>query len=238
MDRTFRIRLLHVGVAAAAGVVLAACGTGPGSTAVPGSMGTSAAASGLNFRATTLAGAAFEASSLRGRPVALWFWAPWCTICRAEAPTVAKVAAAFDGRVTTVGVAGQGTVEQMNAFVTQTNTGAFTHLADVRGAIWRQYQVVSQPSFVFVRANGQVDLYVGSLDERTLATLMSATARDASGSPSAGMATHSAGSHICASAGSSGSAGGSSAGTGSLACGSSGPHPTPTMTATPSTTPG
>jgi thiol-disulfide isomerase/thioredoxin len=210
--------------------VLAACGppaagAGPGAVAISGSTGTSAQASGLAFHATTLSGSSFEASSLRGRPVALWFWAPWCTICRAEAPTVAKIAAAFNGRVTVVGVAGQGTVDQMRKFVAQTSTGGILQLADVRGSIWRQYQVVSQPSFVFVRANGQSDLFVGSLDEGTLTALMTATARGAAATADA--ARHTSGSLACNSDGSSLADAGTSATTGSLACDSTGPHATP-----------
>ncbi|GAA2731455.1 hypothetical protein GCM10009867_05130 [Pedococcus aerophilus] len=56
----------------------------------------------------TVSGAAFDAATLTGRPVVLWFWAPWCTICRSEAPAVTKVAAEFAGQVDIIGVAGQG----------------------------------------------------------------------------------------------------------------------------------
>lgn len=183
MSRSLRVRRARqLGTALAAAGLLAACGTtgvtAPGA-AVTSAVGATAAGPSLGFHATTVAGAAFDASTLKGRPVALWFWAPWCTICRGEAPTVAKVAAAFDGRVTVIGVAGLGTVADMTAFVAETHTGAFTHLADTTGAIWREFGVVSQPSFVFIRPDGQADLYVGSLDESTLTILMTATARAA-----------------------------------------------------------
>ena len=46
----------------------------------------------------TVSGAPFDPATLTGKPVVLWFWAPWCTICRSEAPAVTKVAADFAGR--------------------------------------------------------------------------------------------------------------------------------------------
>ena len=188
MRHRLRIRLgITLAALLAAAVVLAGCGAGTRASpaAAPALAGTVSGGPGLTFTATTVNGKVFDASSLRGHAVALWFWAPWCTICRIEAPTVAKVAAAYSGRVTVIGVAGLGSVPQMKEFVTETGTGGFTHLADTTGAIWREYQVVTQPSFVFVRPDGQTDLFVGSLQESTLDTLMKATANAAGASPAA-----------------------------------------------------
>jgi thiol-disulfide isomerase/thioredoxin len=117
---------------------------------------------------STVEGGKFDAASLTGRPVVLWFWAPWCTICRAEGPTVAKIAAEFSGRVQFVGVAGLGTVSAMRDFVKVTETADITHLADVKGAVWREYGVAVQPAFAFITSNGRADVRIGSLDEKTL----------------------------------------------------------------------
>jgi thiol-disulfide isomerase/thioredoxin len=125
---------------------------------------------------STTQGAAFDAASLTGKPVVLWFWAPWCTICRAEAPTITKVAAEFAGKVEFVGIAGQGTKSAMSAFVEQTGTGNLPHLADTTGAVWREYGVTVQPSFAFITRDGRVDLRVGSLDEATLRARVAAVA--------------------------------------------------------------
>ncbi|MGH8775288.1 MAG: TlpA disulfide reductase family protein [Jiangellaceae bacterium] len=46
----------------------------------------------LTFTATTVDGEQFAGSSLAGRPAVLWFWAPWCPTCVAEAPDVLAVA--------------------------------------------------------------------------------------------------------------------------------------------------
>ncbi|MFC8504243.1 redoxin domain-containing protein [Pedococcus sp. NPDC057267] len=116
----------------------------------------------------TVSGARFDPSTLTGKPVVLWFWAPWCTVCRSEAPAVTKVAADFAGRVDIIGVAGQGTKGAMADFVKQTGTSGLTHLADVNGTVWRAYGVSVQPSFAFITPDGRADLRVGSLDEKTL----------------------------------------------------------------------
>jgi thiol-disulfide isomerase/thioredoxin len=39
----------------------------------------------LNFTARTVTGATFDGRRLSGKPVVLWFWAPWCPTCRAQA---------------------------------------------------------------------------------------------------------------------------------------------------------
>lgn len=121
----------------------------------------------------TVQGSAFDASSLDGRPVVLWFWSPSCTICRAEAPDVATVAselAASESTVALIGVAGRGDRAAMADFVESTGTGDLTHLVDSDGTIWSRLGVIGQPAFAFVSANGEVDLFAGSLGESALRT--------------------------------------------------------------------
>jgi thiol-disulfide isomerase/thioredoxin len=117
---------------------------------------------------STLGGGRFDPAVLAGKPVVLWFWAPWCSVCRSEGPTIAKVASQFTGRVRFIGVAGEDTVAAMRAFVQQTGTGALTHLADVNGVVWRDYGVSVQPAFALISADGTANLRIGSLDEQTL----------------------------------------------------------------------
>jgi thiol-disulfide isomerase/thioredoxin len=117
----------------------------------------------LDFTGTTVDGAAFAGADLTGKPVVMWFWAPWCTVCRAESPDVAKVAAEFEGKVTFVGIAGRGPVEDMQAFVDETSTGGFTHVADVDGSLWARFGVIAQPSFVFVTPSGEAQAFTGGL---------------------------------------------------------------------------
>ena len=159
------------GLVAALTLVLAACsagGTEPSGGSSDPSAKTPAASSevrseALSFTASTLAGQKMDVSSLAGEPVVLWFWAPWCTICRAEAPDVAKVAAELDGQVRFLGVPGIGQEDDMRAFVEDTGTGGFDHLVDSDGSLWQRFGVVAQPAFAFVAPDGSVQVFAGAL---------------------------------------------------------------------------
>ena len=70
----------------------------------------------LEFSATQLDGQPFEGEGLRGTDTVLWFWAPWCTSCRAEAPGVVEAAAEFEGSVEVIGVPGRGSTDEMADF--------------------------------------------------------------------------------------------------------------------------
>lgn len=115
----------------------------------------------------TVDGGTFAATDVTG-PVVYWFWAPWCTVCRSEAPEVAEVAAEFDGRVTFVGVAGLGPVDDMQDFVSDTGVGGFDHAVDPDGSVWTSFGVFSQPSYVFVDSSGEARTLVGGLGGDTL----------------------------------------------------------------------
>ncbi|MGK0274151.1 MAG: hypothetical protein ACI9N0_000525 [Ilumatobacter sp.] len=41
--------------------------------------------------------------------------------------------------------------------------GAFDHIVDETGAIWENFQIVSQPSFIFLDASGESSSYLGAL---------------------------------------------------------------------------
>jgi thiol-disulfide isomerase/thioredoxin len=137
--------------------------TGPGDPAPSGV---------LDFAGTTLGGAELDVATLTGSPVVLWFWAPWCTICRVEGPDVAEVAAEFDGRVTVLGVPGRGPVDAMQDFVADTGTRGLVHVVDPDGAIWNRFGVVSQPAFVFVDRSGAARIFSGSLGPDALRTAL------------------------------------------------------------------
>lgn len=164
--------------ALAAGVLLlAACAPGPAETS-NGSPGVEAPGEGpavqqpgaqaTAFIATTLDGVELDVSSFTGSPLVLWFWAPWCTVCRAEGPDVARVAADLEGQVAFLGVPGLGSEDDMRAFVDDTGTGGFTHLVDADGSMWRRFGVVYQPAFAFIDPDGTVEVFAGALGEDAL----------------------------------------------------------------------
>lgn len=154
--------------------VLAACssagspGADPG-TAPDASASDSTVTTALSvLDAPTVDGATFDPATTTDRPVLLWFWAPWCVVCRAEAPTIVDVAAELEGDVVVLGVAGRGSVEEMRGFIDDTGTAGLTHLADTDGAIWREFGVVAQPAFAVVAPDGDTEVFVGALDEDDL----------------------------------------------------------------------
>lgn len=158
---TIRLRLA---LACTVLLVLTACGPGGSSTSRADSATTS------TLRATTLDGSEFDFASIAGRPTVLWFWAPWCTICRAEAPEIAKVAAEMRGSVTFIGVPGRGERPAMRQFVSDGGVSGLQHVVDDDGRIWSEYGVVGQPAFAFIDGAGKVELVNGSLTGDQLKT--------------------------------------------------------------------
>ncbi|CCG02287.1 Putative Thioredoxin [Blastococcus saxobsidens DD2] len=175
-DRRVRGRLLAI--LAALAVASAACSPGTGSGPASPAGGTVAegpqqgTAPALAPSGTTLDGGNVDAAELAGTPVVLWFWAPWCTVCRAEAPEVAEVAAEYAGRVEVLGVAGRGELEAMQAFVDETGTGGLRHLVDEDGSLWQRFGVITQPAFVFVTGDGTTESFMGSLGGEQLRAMV------------------------------------------------------------------
>ncbi|AVH56239.1 MULTISPECIES: redoxin domain-containing protein [Streptomyces] len=171
-----RARTLAPAALAAALLTIAGCGTdsaGDAGAASPskaasaqpsaGSGGSGTKADGadgaevpetLNFTATTVDGKPFDAKSLAGKPTVLWFWAPWCPTCKAQAAETAKVATDYQGRANVVGVAGLDKNAAMRDFVSDTGTGSFPHLSDEAGDVWKRFEVTQQSHYVILDKDG------------------------------------------------------------------------------------
>lgn len=121
-----------------------------------------------DFNGKTVAGKSFLGKSLAGKPTVLWFWAPWCTVCRGESPNLVALSKSFKGKINLVGVAGLGPVNDMKGFIKDTKTGGFQHLADESGLIWNKFEIVSQPSFIFISKSGVAERIAGSLSKSEL----------------------------------------------------------------------
>jgi len=122
--------------------------------------------------ATAIDGEPFDAAALAGRPTVAWFWAPWCVVCRAEAPDVAEIAERYAGLVNFVGVAGLSELSAMREFVADTGTDGIIHLDDSSGEIWASYEIYSQPAFAFIADDGRLEVYVGTLGGDGLADII------------------------------------------------------------------
>ena len=113
----------------------------------------------LDFAAVDLDGS--PVTGVEG-PVVLWFWAPWCPICRGEAPALVKEVEASPD-VTFIGVASLDELPAMQAFVSETGVGGFQHLADPGGEIWARFGVTAQPAMAFISSDGQVKVVPGAM---------------------------------------------------------------------------
>lgn len=143
----------------------AATGSGQPSVSAPAAPGTAAAAtaaptsavpSTLTFTARTVGGADFNGATLAGKPVVLWFWAPWCPTCAGQAKGVKATAEQLAGRVNVVGVGGLDDEPAMRRFITEWKLDAVPHLSDEAGAVWKKFGVTSQSTFVLLDSRGTV----------------------------------------------------------------------------------
>ena len=170
--RSKRYRLTAIALVFAS--ILAACGSDNSSTASDVDADGASAAPGAPeaFTAAQLGGGELSSASFAGEDTVLWFWAPWCTVCRAEADDVVAAAAALDGEVEIIGVAGRGEVSDMEGFVSDTATDGLTHVVDADGSIWSAYEVYAQPAYAFIDDSGEVEVFVGPLGEKALVERM------------------------------------------------------------------
>ncbi len=158
-----RVKAL-TGLLAAAVLVVSGCAA-TGNEAAAGSGTSGSAAAELSFTGERLDGSSYDGRTLEGKPVVLWFWAPWCPTCRAQAGHVETVAAEYAGRVNVVAVGGLADADDIEAFARDVDGP--THLVDVEGAIWRHFGVTAQSTYVLLDSDGAV-VSQGYLDDEAL----------------------------------------------------------------------
>jgi peroxiredoxin len=158
-----RVRLILPALVAAALVALTGCASG-GQQA-----GKASASATLNFTGTTLDGKKYDAASLKGKPVVLWFWAPWCATCASEAQRLTSLAPEYKGKVDFVGVAGMGQEKEMREFVSEGDVGSFPHLSDDAGTVWKKFGVTQQSTYVLLDRAGKITMQ-GWLDNERIET--------------------------------------------------------------------
>ncbi len=65
-------------------------------------------------------------------------------------------------------MAGQDGLDPINAFIADYDVGGFDHIVDETGAIWANFGIVTQPSFIFLDATGDSTSHLGALGVEAL----------------------------------------------------------------------
>jgi thiol-disulfide isomerase/thioredoxin len=126
-------------------------GVGEALAAVPGT-------AAPDFELVTFAGEVCDNRSLKGRPVLLVFWAPWCKVCRHDLPLMGQFYRQDRPallRVVAVGFADTRT--NVEAFVkARPGDFAFPVAYDEDRWVARAFRITATPTYVLVDAGGQV----------------------------------------------------------------------------------
>ena len=113
----------------------------------------------LNFTGTTVDGTSLHGSSLVGKPVLFWFWAPWCPTCRSQIPQVEGLAHEYGPDLAVVGVGSLDSADAIQDFAN--DTPGVSQLSDPDGALWRHFGIAEQSSYVLLDATGKQVLKSG-----------------------------------------------------------------------------
>ena len=161
------------GLLAAVVLVASGCGTGgETSTADDTSTDTSTTSTPavLDFTSETVDGQPFDGTTLAGKPTVFWFWAPWCPTCRAQISGVSELAETYGDEVNVVGVGSLDEQEAIEGFAAEVSPDV-TLLSDPDGAVWRQFGVTAQSTYLVLDETG-TEQASGYLDDAELAALV------------------------------------------------------------------
>lgn len=107
------------------------------------------------FSLRTLDGQTLRLESLRGKPVALTFWAPWCTVCKAESSNLSALRKRVGERAHVLSVAvAYDDVEEVRRFAREQGVDYPVLLGD--DALQRAYRVDTFPTTLFLSPEGRV----------------------------------------------------------------------------------
>ncbi len=67
-----------------------------------------------------------------------------------------------------IGVAGRDDLDAIQSFIATRGVGEFQHIADESGDVWTEFEVRSQPAYVFINDDGTISDPTGTLSEDEL----------------------------------------------------------------------
>jgi cytochrome c biogenesis protein CcmG, thiol:disulfide interchange protein DsbE len=126
-----------------------------------------------NFKLADTNGKVIELAKLRGEPVALVFWATWCTTCKAELPDLNATAANL-GFKNFYTISSSDTAQDVMDSMAAKTYKSLTFLVDKNGLdkseeVARKMRVIGQPVTIFIDAKGKVVAQSsGMISNRTL----------------------------------------------------------------------
>ncbi len=63
------------------------------------------------------------------------------------------------------GVAGRDGLSAIESFIDSTGVDGFEHIVDETGEVWTDFEIASQPAFIFLNQDGETDRRLGAMGE-------------------------------------------------------------------------